>query len=93
MDINNIIFIKINENKLNCYVENLEWCDYLYNNTYNKRNEKVKAKNLERYGKEFYVYDLSFNYNFLKWHLGQAVKTLPFHGGNISSTLIGVTMR
>lgn len=28
-----------------------------------------------------------------KWHLGQVVKTLPFHGGNISSILIGVTMR
>ena len=49
------------ENKLNCYVDNLEWCDYLYNNTYNNRNKKIKEKNLKNYGKEFYVYDLEFN--------------------------------
>lgn len=49
------------ENKLNCYIDNLEWCDHLYNNTYNGKNEKIKEKDLGKYGKEFYVYDLELN--------------------------------
>lgn len=49
------------ENKENCYVDNLEWCDVLYNNTYNGKNDKINRNNLERFGKEFYVYDLNFN--------------------------------
>ena len=30
------------ENKLNNYVDNLEWCTVLYNNTYGTRIDKVK---------------------------------------------------
>lgn len=41
------------ENKLNCFYQNLEWCTSSYNNSYNgirkKKNEKRK--------KEFFVYD------------------------------------
>ena len=33
------------ENKQNNYVENLEWCSKLYNNTYNGRAKKVGKKN------------------------------------------------
>lgn len=75
------------ENKLNCYVENLEWCDYLYNNTYNKRNEKIKAKNLERYGKEFYVYDLSFNLIGKFKGVKKFAKEHNLHSKNFSSAL------
>lgn len=36
------------ENKQNCFVGNLEWCNYHYNNTYNniakKRGKKLKGK-------------------------------------------------
>lgn len=49
------------ENKLNCYIDNLEWCDHIYNNIYNGKNEKIKEKDLKKYGKEFYVYDSNLN--------------------------------
>lgn len=32
------------ENKLNNYVDNLEWCTRQYNNTYNNHNAKINAK-------------------------------------------------
>lgn len=32
------------ENKLNNTVENLEWCSYSYNNTYNERHKKIGNK-------------------------------------------------
>ena len=35
------------EDKQNCYYENLEWCDCLYNNTYNDRHIKI-AKQFSR---------------------------------------------
>lgn len=44
------------ENKLNCFVENLEWCDNSYNVSYNgNRSAQTQYK---KYAKEFYVYDL-----------------------------------
>lgn len=49
------------EDKQNCYVENLEWCSHLYNNTYNDKQKKIQEKSLEKYAKHFYVYDLDMN--------------------------------
>ena len=49
------------EDKSNCYFENLEWCDIAYNNTYNNRHKKIQEKELVKYGKEFYVYDSNLN--------------------------------
>lgn len=44
---NNLPYINHkDENKLNNNVENLEWCDSLYNNTYGNRLNKIKEKNL-----------------------------------------------
>lgn len=44
------------ENKLNNYFENLEWCSYSYNNTYNgaarKRGEKLKGREPWNKGKK-----------------------------------------
>lgn len=37
------------ENKLNNCVDNLEWCSYLYNNTYGKRKGIWKGKNNPNY--------------------------------------------
>lgn len=47
------------ENKLNCYVGNLEWCTESYNIKYN-RNRSAQAQ-FDNYAKEFYVYDLELN--------------------------------
>ena len=75
------------ENKLNCYYENLEWCTYQYNVTYNGINKKVGNVLREKYGAEFYVYDIEEKY------LGKfkgARKFAREHGissGNFSSTL------
>lgn len=49
------------EDKSNCYFENLEWCDIAYNNTYNNRHKKIQEKELVKYGKDFYVYDSNLN--------------------------------
>lgn len=44
------------ENKQNCIVDNLDWCSYKYNNTYNncdkKRGEKLKGKSPWNKGKK-----------------------------------------
>ena len=44
------------ENKANNNVENLEWCDYPYNNNYGDRKEKVKAKMINNPGISKRVY-------------------------------------
>lgn len=50
------------EDKRNCYYDNLEWCDYKYNNSYNNKQEKISKKQLNDYGKEFYLYDINLNF-------------------------------
>jgi len=47
------------ENKLNNNVENLEWCDALYNNCYGKRLNKVSNSNKTK--KQVIQYDLNMN--------------------------------
>lgn len=41
------------ENKLNCYYENLEWCTYSYNNSYNNKAKKA----MQAHAKTVYQYD------------------------------------
>ena len=75
------------EDKQNCYVDNLEWCDHLYNNIYNNKSDKIREKELERYEKDFYVYDLELNL------IGKFKETRKFarehniHSGTFSSVL------
>lgn len=47
------------ENKLNCFIENLEWCDFSYNINYGEN--KAAQSYFKKYAKEFYVYDLNMN--------------------------------
>ena len=47
------------ENKLNCFFENLEWCDAKYNVTYSG-NKSAQAM-FEKNAKCSYVYDLELN--------------------------------
>lgn len=47
----------INENKTDNRVENLEWCDHQYNNTYGNRIEKMVKKHF----KSVEQYDLNMN--------------------------------
>lgn len=75
------------ENKLNCYIDNLEWCDHLYNNTYNGKNEKIKEKELEKYGKEFYVYDTNLNLIGKFKGTRKFAKEHNLHSGSFSSVL------
>ena len=49
------------ENKLNNNINNLEWCDYSYNCTYNNLRVKV-ANTLTNKNKIFYVYDSRMNF-------------------------------
>lgn len=43
----------IDENKLNNKIENLEWCTYLYNNTYGTKRERLrKAQTGKKYSQE-----------------------------------------
>lgn len=50
------------EDKTNCYYQNLEWCTHQYNNTYNGLDERARRYGLERFGVEFYLYDINFNF-------------------------------
>lgn len=45
------------ENKLNNYYQNLEWCTYSYNNTYNGIKEKGREKLIKKRGKEVFIYN------------------------------------
>ena len=57
------------ENKLNNSVDNLEWCSYLYNNTYNKINVK---RGLAQKGKR----NAKYNYNGIVMSLPQIAKEM-----------------
>ena len=50
------------ENPLNNNVENLEWCSYSYNNTYNNKNKKIGDKLRGRHLTEEHKKAISDNY-------------------------------
>ena len=53
------------------------------------RNAKNSTK--LNYAMESYEVTLSGSTKLIRWLLGQAVKTSPFHGGNTGSIPVGVT--
>lgn len=73
----------INENKKDNRVENLEWCNQLYNNTYGTRINRLKDK----LNQKIYQYDL--NLNLIKeWNSSkEASEELNIPRGNISMCL------
>lgn len=48
------------ENPLNCKADNLEWCDYIYNNNYGTKLER-RERTDNHNKKEVYQYDEEFN--------------------------------
>lgn len=69
------------ENRTNNNVNNLEWCDCIYNNNYGNRNKKIQ----DRISKS--IIQLDKNNNFIKkWKNSiEASKSLNINGGNIRS--------
>ena len=76
------------ENPSNNYIDNLEWCDYLYNNTYNN----VHLKRAEYFSKKVYAYnkdgDLAYEYNSTH----DAERDLNIGSNNISYCCLGNTL-
>lgn len=69
------------ENKLNCYVENLEWCTIGYNNCYNGKAEKIAEKTR----KKVFCYSVDGNLYKVYKSTREAGKDLNASSGNISS--------
>lgn len=73
------------EDKTNNRVDNLEWCDCQYNNTYGTRIDRA----IKKTNKAVCQYDLDGNF-IKKWDsLSQINKELGFLQGNISSCCHG----
>lgn len=71
------------ENPQNNRVDNLEWCDYQYNNTYGHRLEKSATKN----SKPIVQYDLNMNKIKTFPSITMASKTLNIPHSNIIKCL------
>ena len=67
------------ENKLNCYVDNLEWATYQYNAIYNDAHIK-RGMNLSA---QVYQYDLEGNLITIHNSTKEAAKHIGSNGGNI----------
>lgn len=73
------------ENKLNNNLDNLEWCDYKYNNNYGTVKERMKKIK----GKPVYQYDL-FNNFIKKWESSMEVqRILNIPQSNVSKCCLG----
>lgn len=73
------------ENPLNCYVDNLEWCTYQYNATYNNVHIK-RGKNLS---KKVYQYDLNGKLVAIYNSVKEASEFINSYCGNISACANG----
>ena len=50
------------ENKQNNNLNNLEWCNHIYNNNYGTKKERLKLSQQKRVGKKVNQYDLKGNF-------------------------------
>lgn len=81
IDITKLVVNHKDENKLNNFVDNLEWCTTNYNNNYGTHNEKTAKGNYKKINQ----YDLKGNL-IKKWNsLKEAGETLNICKNNISS--------
>ena len=73
------------EDKTNNSVDNLEWCTYQYNNSYNDKGRRISAT------KSKPVYQFDLNGNLIKeWKsMAEAGKSLGIDAGNISAACSG----
>ena len=73
------------ENKQNNNVDNLEWCDYRYNNTYGNRIDKINQK----ISHKTYQYDLDGNLIAVWPSQNEASRQLNISPGNINDVIKG----
>lgn len=73
------------ENKLNCYIDNLEWCTESYNIKYNG-NHSGQAQ-FNNYAKEFYIYDSDLNLIGKFKGIRKFSREHNLHSGSFSSVL------
>lgn len=74
------------ENKLNNNADNLEWCNYHYNNTYND-NRKRASNTIIQHNKEFYIYDLNLNLIGSFKNMRKFCRDYNIHNGNLRKIL------
>lgn len=75
------------ENKTNNFVENLEWCNYSYNNNYGNRNNKVRNKLKNNQNRSKHILQYSLDGKLIKeWpSIKEIVRNTGFSEGNIYS--------
>lgn len=73
------------ENKQNNNVDNLEWCDYSYNNSYGNRIDKINQK----ISHKTYQYDLDGNLIAVWPSQQEASRQLNISPGNINDVIKG----
>lgn len=73
------------ENKHNNCVDNLEWCNYSYNNSYGNRKNKIQQK----IGRKTYQYDLDGNLIAVWPSQQEASRQLNISSGNINYVIRG----
>ena len=73
------------ENPLNNNVENLEWCDYRYNNTYGTRLERVSKIQLNRKDLSKPIRQFTKDGRFIAEYpsISEAVRQMGLYKGNI----------
>lgn len=78
------------ENKSNNHVDNLEWCDYTYNNNYGNRIEKAREKQLNgKLSKSILQLDLEGNI-IKEWESSKEIeRQLGYSRGTIGSCCRG----
>lgn len=69
------------ENKLNCFYENLEWCTHSYNNSYNDKGKK----SMRAYCKTVYQYDKNGELVNIFYSVREASCSIKCSSGNMTA--------